>query len=59
MDGGVTGNILYGGRAEEEDALPALWQRTYPDVPMPKIRFWVDFQQSVPPGAARDAAEVA
>ena len=23
VDGGVTGNILYGGRAEEEDALPA------------------------------------
>jgi hypothetical protein len=40
VDGGVTGNILYGGRAEDEDALPAVWQRTYPDVPIPEIRFW-------------------
>lgn len=49
VDGGVTGNILYGGRAEEEDALPALWQRTYPDVPMPKIRFWVVFNNQFRP----------
>ena len=49
VDGGVTGNILYGGRAEEEDALPALWQRTYPDVPMPKIRFWIIFNNQFRP----------
>ena len=49
VDGGVTGNILYGGRAEEEDALPALWQRIYPDVPMPKIRFWIIFNNQFRP----------
>jgi hypothetical protein len=49
VDGGVTGNILYGGRAEEEDALPALWQRTYPTVPMPKIRFWIIFNNQFRP----------
>ena len=49
VDGGVTGNILYGGRAEEEDALPALRQRTYPDVPIPKIRFWILFNNQFRP----------
>ena len=49
VDGGVTGNILYGGRAEEEDALPAVWQRTYPDVPIPKIRFWIIFNNQFHP----------
>jgi hypothetical protein len=49
VDGGVTGNILYGGRAEEEDALPALWQRTYPTVPMPTIRFWIIFNNQFRP----------
>jgi Patatin-like phospholipase len=49
VDGGVTGNILYGGRAEDEDALPAVWQRTYPDVPIPKIRFWIIFNNQFRP----------
>jgi hypothetical protein len=49
VDGGVTGNILYGGRAEEENALPALWQRAYPDVPIPKIRFWIIFNNQFRP----------
>ena len=49
VDGGVTGNILYGGRAEEEEALPAVWQRTYPDVPIPKIRFWIIFNNQFRP----------
>ena len=49
VDGGVTGNILYGARAEEEDTLPAVWQRTYPDVPIPKIRFWVIFNNQFRP----------
>ena len=26
VDGGVTGNILYGGRGDEHDKLPAMWQ---------------------------------
>ena len=49
VDGGMTGNILYGGRAEEENTLPALWQRTYPDVPIPKVRFWIIFNNQFRP----------
>ena len=49
VDGGMTGNILYGGRAEEENTLPALWQRTYPDVPIPKVRYWIIFNNQFRP----------
>jgi predicted patatin/cPLA2 family phospholipase len=43
VDGGVTGNILYGARTREEDSFPAVWKRTYPDLPIPKLRYWVVF----------------
>src|SRR5262245_18228656 len=43
VDGSVTGNIIYGGRIAEEDSLPALWQKAYPNLPIPKFRFWVIF----------------
>src|SRR6266850_159344 len=36
VDGGVPGNIIYGGRIAEEESLPALWQKAYPKLPMPK-----------------------
>jgi hypothetical protein len=49
VDGGVTGNIIYGGRIGEEDSLPALWQEAYPDLPMPKIRYWVIFNNQFRP----------
>jgi hypothetical protein len=49
VDGGVTGNIIYGGRIAEEDSLPALWQRTYPNLPIPKIRYWVIFNNQFRP----------
>jgi hypothetical protein len=49
VDGGVTGNILYGGRAEEESTLTALWQEIYPDVPIPKVRFWIIFNNQFRP----------
>lgn len=54
VDGGVTGNILYGGRAPEEDSLPAQWQKAYPNLAIPKIRFWVLFNNQLrsPPGLA-------
>ena len=48
VDGGVTGNIIYGGRMAE-DSLPARWQRTYPKLPIPKIRFWVIFNNQFRP----------
>ena len=50
VDGGVTGNVLYGGRAEEEARPPSRRQRTYPVVPIPAIRSGC-FQRSVRPVA--------
>jgi hypothetical protein len=47
VDGGVTANILYGGRLGEEDSLPAVWQQLYPNVPIPKIRYWVIFNNQL------------
>src|SRR5215831_15171656 len=49
VDGGVTGNIIYGGRVAEEDSLPALWQRTYPTLPIPPNRYWVIFNNQFRP----------
>ncbi|MDV3241242.1 MULTISPECIES: patatin-like phospholipase family protein [Methylocaldum] len=41
VDGGVTGNILYGARTHDEDSFSAVWKKTYPDLPIPKQRYWV------------------
>jgi hypothetical protein len=49
VDGGVTGNILYGGRTHEENSFPAVWQKTYPNLPIPKIRYWVIFNNQIRP----------
>jgi hypothetical protein len=49
VDGGVTGNIIYGGRIAEEDSLPALWQKAYPSLPIPKTRYWVIFNNQFRP----------
>ena len=49
VDGGVTGNILYGGRLSEHDTLAAVWARQYPAIPMPPTRFWVIFNNQLLP----------
>src|SRR5262249_43877756 len=49
VDGGVTGNIIYGVRIAEKDSLPALWQKAYPNLPIPKFRFWVIFNNQFRP----------
>jgi hypothetical protein len=49
VDGGVTGNIIYGGRVKEEDSFAAVWQKTYPDLAMPKIRYWIIFNNQFEP----------
>ncbi len=49
VDGGVTGNIIYGGRRGEEQSMPALWHKAYPDLPIPKLRFWVIFNNQFRP----------
>jgi predicted acylesterase/phospholipase RssA len=43
VDGAITGNILYGGRARESESLPALWRAKYAAEPMPRMRYWVIF----------------
>src|SRR5262245_15304174 len=47
VDGGITGNIIYGGQISEEESLPALWQKRYPGIPIPKLRIWVIFNNQV------------
>ena len=49
VDGGVTGNIIYGGRGAEEDTIPGIWQQLYPTLPIPKIRMWVIFNNQFRP----------
>jgi predicted acylesterase/phospholipase RssA len=47
VDGGVTSNIIYGGRISEEDTLTAVWARQYPNLSIPKTRFWVIFNNQL------------
>jgi hypothetical protein len=49
VDGGVTGNIIYGGQGAEDDKVPARWQEAYPNLPIPKIRIWVIFNNQFRP----------
>src|SRR5207247_6836438 len=39
----------YGGRISEDHSLPALWQSAYPNLPIPKMRFWVIFNNQFRP----------
>jgi predicted acylesterase/phospholipase RssA len=43
VDGAITGNILYGARAAEEDSFPARWRARNPKLPLPRLRYWVIF----------------
>jgi predicted acylesterase/phospholipase RssA len=43
VDGAITGNILYGGRVDEQDSLPVLWRARNPRAPLPRLRYWVIF----------------
>src|SRR5262245_56772891 len=49
VDGGVTGNIQDGGRRGEENTIPAIWQKLSPELPIPKIRMWVIFNNQFRP----------
>jgi hypothetical protein len=44
VDGAITGNILYGGRAR---SLPDLWEERHPGEPMPTMRYWVIFNNQL------------
>jgi predicted acylesterase/phospholipase RssA len=43
VDGAITGNILYAGRTREDESFPARWAERNPRVPLPRIRYWVIF----------------
>jgi len=47
VDGAVTGNILYGGRMREDESLLARWTAAYPRLPVPRLRYWVIFNNQV------------
>jgi hypothetical protein len=47
VDGAVTANMIFGGRLPEDQRLPGLWQQLYPEVPMPKLRYWVIFNNQL------------
>jgi Patatin-like phospholipase len=49
VDGAITGNILYGAAIPGEDGFAAQWMRAYPDVPPPKIRYWIIFNNQFRP----------
>jgi hypothetical protein len=55
VDGAITGNILYGGRVREEESIPALWNAAYPGRPLPRVRYWVIFNNQLrfPPETVR------
>ena len=59
VDGGVTGNIIYGGRVKEEDSLPALWAATYPRPADPHHPLLGPVQQPAAPAAPGDRAHLA
>jgi hypothetical protein len=49
VDGGLTGNILIGGpqaRADNETFV-ATWLATYPQLAIPKIRYWIIFNNEM------------
>jgi hypothetical protein len=56
VDGAITGNILYGGRVSEEESFPARWRATHPTAPMPRVRYWVIFNNQLrfPPEVVRE-----
>lgn len=49
VDGGITSNVLYGGRITNEESFVAVWTRTYPGLPVPKTRYWVIFNNQFHP----------
>jgi hypothetical protein len=56
VDGAITGNILYGGRVKEEDSFYARWRKAFPKDPLPRVRYWVIFNNQIrfPPEMVRE-----
>jgi hypothetical protein len=56
VDGAITGNVLYGGETREAESLPARWRARHAQRPLPRVRYWVIFNNQVrfPPQVTRD-----
>ena len=56
VDGAITGNIIYGGEVRENEGLHARWRRKHPQRAMPRVRYWVIFNNQLrfPPQVVRD-----
>ena len=46
-NGAITGNILYGGEPRESKGLLARWKELHPRAPMPRLRYWVVFNNQL------------
>jgi Patatin-like phospholipase len=55
VDGAVSANMVFGGRLPEDRRIAGLWRRLYPRDRMPKLRYWVIFnnQLHAPPTVVR------
>jgi len=47
VDGAITGNILYFGDVREQDSVLVRWRTAHPGVPLPRVRYWVIFNNQV------------
>jgi hypothetical protein len=55
VDGATTANILYEDRMQSPETRISTWRRMYPDLPVPKMRYWViiNNQLESPPDATQ------
>jgi predicted acylesterase/phospholipase RssA len=49
VDGGITGNILYGGARRADETSLAMWTALYPNRSVPTVRCWVVFNNQLRP----------
>ncbi|HKX39015.1 MAG TPA: patatin-like phospholipase family protein [Burkholderiales bacterium] len=47
VDGAITGNIIYGGETREAEGLVARWHAKHPRRPLPRLRYWVIFNNQI------------
>jgi predicted acylesterase/phospholipase RssA len=47
VDGAITGNILYAGQTQKDKTLLARWKAAHPTGPLPRVRYWVIFNNQV------------
>ena len=49
VDGGVEGNLYYGGHpSKPEETFGGIWKRKFPNIPIPLTRYWVIVNSNLP-----------